>query len=871
MNHCTTPMKMHPGKERNMNMNMEKLHPLPAAPATGTTSNTTGTVNNNTNTNTLVCVKVWSTVWFSLCACLVVRRKELSLVFYSFLGCFLLASVLPSPVSRCAATRRASIGLLVTAITTYMILLQWTQSQSSTCAFTSCAATVTEEENVDVEGTAEFQALALVTGYLAFDLWHTFLHRHTAGGATSAGATGSMTFMIWENAATLSSFMIVLTKWSRPPSELLQFRRIALAWCAYKMVRLFMAQVIVTKKEQTTTVTTSPTLPSDSPSPLSTELVWTIHGSTYHLADFVDRHPGGKEAIMLGEGRPDCTALFESYHPFTAKHRQVLAKYKPVNKPLEPVQPVDNDTSKSKNNSKTTKRSASDNKPRPESEGETLTRTEDPFYDLLKQRVYATLQEQGFDPATDRGASMQRAVYYVWVLGGVVLSGYYHAYRANLLGSLGLAVFGWWMGALGHDAGHFAISTRYPLLNEYCVWGMSLLCNPVMWQHQHTYAHHSHTNELEHDPDLHHFTALLRVHRQWKTIDNNISNINPLYKYQRHLPYVIFAYMFVVFGECLKIPCDFIRTTTLYGMVEFTDGKRSLKRRFLAACHSVCYLLVIVVAPIWSSISITSMSMAAQHNIAIATSIATISSTPTLTLSSSTITIAISFLVAFAKGVTCATVHIAASGLLFAFFSQINHLNERSMPEAIMPKKNKATTTAPATATSTATRGVGVDNTADSLLKNNNNDDVSQNPTSTISPSSSRITTQDDLVHHHLNHSTHSHSWAMSQIVTSNNFCPNSALWHVLSNGLNLQIEHHLFPSLNHCHLWRIQPVVQATCAEFSSTGSTECSPQHGGVDYKCYDTWQDIFQATRDWLHHLSSHDITTTHIDVDVEEETR
>jgi hypothetical protein len=56
------------------------------------------------------------------------------------------------------------------------------------------------------------------------------------------------------------------------------------------------------------------------------------------------------------------------------------------------------------------------------------------------------------------------SVYYVWVLAGVAVSGYYDAYRANLLGSLGFSVFGWWMWALGHDAGHFAISTKYPLL-----------------------------------------------------------------------------------------------------------------------------------------------------------------------------------------------------------------------------------------------------------------------------------------------------------------------------------------------------------------------------------------------------------------------
>jgi Cytochrome b5-like Heme/Steroid binding domain len=47
---------------------------------------------------------------------------------------------------------------------------------------------------------------------------------------------------------------------------------------------------------------------------------WLIHGQQYDLSDFVDRHPGGKESILLGRGR-DCTALFESYHAFTTQHR----------------------------------------------------------------------------------------------------------------------------------------------------------------------------------------------------------------------------------------------------------------------------------------------------------------------------------------------------------------------------------------------------------------------------------------------------------------------------------------------------------------------------------------------------------------------
>lgn len=53
-------------------------------------------------------------------------------------------------------------------------------------------------------------------------------------------------------------------------------------------------------------------------------LLWMIHGVPYDLQEFVDRHPGGRESILLGRGR-DCTALFESYHAFSHQHWYVTS------------------------------------------------------------------------------------------------------------------------------------------------------------------------------------------------------------------------------------------------------------------------------------------------------------------------------------------------------------------------------------------------------------------------------------------------------------------------------------------------------------------------------------------------------------------
>ena len=54
-------------------------------------------------------------------------------------------------------------------------------------------------------------------------------------------------------------------------------------------------------------------------------------------------------------------------------------------------------------------------------------------------------------------------------------------------------------------------------------------------------------------------------------------------------------------------------------------------------------------------------------------------------------------------------------------------------------------------------------------------------------------------------------NWYIHQVITSNNF-GNYFPHYFLSIGLNYQIEHHLFPNVNHCHLVDIQPIVKSLC-----------------------------------------------------------
>jgi len=633
-----------------------------------------------------------SLLWLALCTILVKRQNELIAVFFSFVSSFGVALVLLSlgrgTIWRPNSENKSRISLstqrqrTANAVTKNLVgLLNCVASLLFLCC--------TKDSGVinSISTTPEFAALSILTGYLAFDLWYS---------ASCYPPPSARLLSVWEDTVTLTVFLVVLAR--EGGNGLGSFRGKLELWVGYKVVRLVLDlsrgnshNVFYHSSSPPTqhfAETGSREMQSKSKHvPIGRDYLWTVHGKDYDLRDFVDRHPGGKEAIELGRGR-DCSAMFESYHPFTEQHRIVLQKYELVN--------------------------GKSNGPRTE-KGSDL----DPFYETLKERVANALRENGLDPNLDRASTLSRAAYYVLILSCLIVSASYHV-RGSIRGAFLFAVFGWLIGALGHDGGHFAVSCR-PFVNDLSLWGISLLCNPVMWQHQHTYAHHSHTNDYDHDPDLHHFTVFLRVHRRFKH--------DKIYGLQRNTVFVFFAYAFVVFGTCIKIPLGMIKTGTLYGIVEWTDGKRPL-RAFMMLAHYALYIGTILIAPFFSGRP---------------------------------------WYVALLAGVT----HMATSGILFAIFSQINHLNEHS---------------------------IETDGSCD-LVKT---------------------------------------SWAANQVVTSNNFATRSFAWHVLSNGLNLQIEHHLFPGLNHCHLHLIAPTVRQTCEEF-------------GVPYKSYETWSELMGATLGWLDALS------------------
>ncbi len=59
-------------------------------------------------------------------------------------------------------------------------------------------------------------------------------------------------------------------------------------------------------------------------------------------------------------------------------------------------------------------------------------------------------------------------------------------------------------------------------------------------------------------------------------------------------------------------------------------------------------------------------------------------------------------------------------------------------------------------------------------------------------------------------------AWAVHQLKTTANFAPDSRLASFLCGGLNMQVEHHLFPRICHIHYPQIAHIVQSTAAEFN-------------------------------------------------------
>lgn len=200
---------------------------------------------------------------------------------------------------------------------------------------------------------------------------------------------------------------------------------------------------------------------------------WIYVGDkVYDITAWLDRHPGGKEHLLLAAGR-DCTDLFPSYHPFTDKPEAVLRKFEIgtiVEKEFPQYKP---DTG---------------------------------FYRDVRKRVGKYFEENNLDPKDPvpglvRLAFIMATAYVTFV--ALCDPDRHWAVRAGAA-----LVFGACQ-ALSllhtmHDASHTSIGSS-PW--HWRVWGRLTMdwfagADMTSWHNQHVVGHHVYTNVVGADPDL---------------------------------------------------------------------------------------------------------------------------------------------------------------------------------------------------------------------------------------------------------------------------------------------------------------------------------------------------------------------------------
>mmetsp|Transcript_5546 Transcript_5546/g.5727 ORF Transcript_5546/g.5727 Transcript_5546/m.5727 type:complete len:478 (+) Transcript_5546:79-1512(+) len=198
----------------------------------------------------------------------------------------------------------------------------------------------------------------------------------------------------------------------------------------------------------------------------------TIHGKVYDITKWLNRHPGGKEVLLLTAGR-DISIAFESYHPFTNKAHDLLHKFE-IGVVLDTEFPP--------------------------------YRVDTEFYGDIRQSVNKYFVDNKLDH--------KNPIYGLWrmaiVMPLALILSYYAYGPTDISFSVRLVfaiVFGIFQALpllhVMHDCSHMAFghSERW-----WMFWGRLFMdwyvgCSMTSWHNQHTIGHHIYTNIFKADPD----------------------------------------------------------------------------------------------------------------------------------------------------------------------------------------------------------------------------------------------------------------------------------------------------------------------------------------------------------------------------------
>jgi fatty acid desaturase/predicted heme/steroid binding protein len=203
---------------------------------------------------------------------------------------------------------------------------------------------------------------------------------------------------------------------------------------------------------------------------------WVYIGNqVYDITPWLDRHPGGKEILLLTAGR-DISDLFVTYHPFTDKAAEVLQKFHIGEVSSTEFPQFAPDTG---------------------------------FYRECRQAVGDYFAKNKLDYKDPKPGLMRLAVFFALAAVSYAILSQVGGYKAGWVVSLLAAVLFGVCQALPllhcmHDASHLAIGSTpsmWRFIGRLCMdWfaGASL----YSWYNQHTIGHHVYTNIMGADPDL---------------------------------------------------------------------------------------------------------------------------------------------------------------------------------------------------------------------------------------------------------------------------------------------------------------------------------------------------------------------------------
>lgn len=206
----------------------------------------------------------------------------------------------------------------------------------------------------------------------------------------------------------------------------------------------------------------------------SEDSAWiAIDGSVYDVTSFIDKHPGGREMILLAVGR-DATDIFRSYHPFSDLPAKTLAKHR-IGSLVTFEHPI--------------------------------YRPDSGFYAEASAAVKRYFAETGLDRRGPRGGFMAMVPLYFIIFGsfyvGFCVRDVPIAARlffCVLMGACtGMTLTGWM-----HDSSHASIGHSERWWYGIGRFALDYVCGSSMvsWRNQHVMGHHLYTNVLGADPDL---------------------------------------------------------------------------------------------------------------------------------------------------------------------------------------------------------------------------------------------------------------------------------------------------------------------------------------------------------------------------------